>query len=63
MSDARTGLKKYTMNPPADKWLWKAEDETVFADVFPQKPNQPEDTLDDSSVRLGFVLSSQLRVD
>jgi hypothetical protein len=55
-------LKKYKLEPPEDRWLFKDGPETIYADVFPQKPDQLEDLLTEATVKDGYTYVSALRV-
>jgi hypothetical protein len=61
MTDSRK-LKRYSLNPPLHKWLFRSGNDTIFADVFPQVPNQPEDQLNETNVKEGYCYVSALRV-
>ncbi|KAJ3257718.1 RNA polymerase II mediator complex subunit [Boothiomyces macroporosus] len=54
-------LKSFQLQPPPNKWLYKTDSETVYADVYPQLQDQQEDILTKDTIQKGYVSIPLLR--
>ncbi|KAJ3317859.1 RNA polymerase II mediator complex subunit [Boothiomyces sp. JEL0866] len=54
-------LKSFQLQPPSNKWLYKTDTETIYADVYPQIQDQQEDILTKETIQKGYVSIPPLR--
>jgi hypothetical protein len=55
--------KYMRFDPSKHKWLYKDEHEVYYADVYPQRPGQAEDELNEKTVREGYTFTPQVKVN
>jgi hypothetical protein len=55
-------MKAFALDPSKHKWLYKDDEEVFFADIYPQRPGQAEDDLNEITARDGYVFASELKV-
>ncbi|KAJ3271289.1 RNA polymerase II mediator complex subunit [Terramyces sp. JEL0728] len=54
-------LKSFQLQPPSNKWFYKTDTETIYADVYPQLQNQQEDLLTKDTIQKGYISTPMLR--
>lgn len=55
-------MRAFLLDPSKHKYLYKDEEEVYYADLYPQRPGQPEDDLNEKTAREGYTFTSQIKV-